>query len=637
MPPQIKVANSNKKYKIAGELRRSQIITTFGCGAIVDLPRFSGIMAGIDDWKIEPPFLPEEAKIRERNLEKLLGKDFFIQVSSPETESGSTFGLRAFRFPNWYYCPECHYLDHYNNIGRKTANNTSEFNSKLFCNNPSHKSKDPKDLDKIRLIPSRFIAACPNGHIDDFPYIWWAHKRGTICENPRLELIYEGTTGSLDSIHIKCKCGAEETMSGCMNEKSLRGLQCRGTSPWLGYDKNGWYRDPIPCNATLRVLQRSANNVYYPVNQSALTIPPWSAKIQSLLASKKSKFEDIFDNDNEEIINRLKTDYSKNSFEYKEVYKCDEETFIREAHKLYGDTPTENKIDATTLRCEEYKAFCGEDKNEKESAFFITETTSVPDDLAEYFSKIKLVKKLREVMVLQGFKRIDPATVRDEEERTRRGLSNNEFAPISKQPLVWLPAIELFGEGIFLEFNNVSLNKWEEKNNAYYRKMGINLNPDWEWGKAYNFKSPRFVLLHTFAHLLIRQLTAQCGYATASIKERIYSTYNVGSDAMAGILIYTSATDTDGSLGGLVREGASERINHTIKNLLQESSWCSNDPICIESKNQGFRGLNFAACHACTLLPETSCEHFNCLLDRASITGLPDNKEIAYFKDLLGR
>ena len=621
MPPPIKTANP---YKIAGELRRSQILTTFGPGAIVDLPRFSGIMAGIDSWKIERFPDPEKAKIHERNLEKLLGKDYFIQVSSPETESGSTFGLRAYRFPNWYYCPECHHLDEDWKIALPTSSNISEKNSPLYCNNREHK--------KTKLIPSRFIAACPNGHIQDFPYIWWAHKQnGKICEVPALELHYIGTTGSLDSIHIKCtKCEAHNTMLGCMNEDALKGMQCHGNSPWLGLSEKGWYKDPVPCSAKLRVLQRSANNVYYPVNQSALTIPPWSAKIQSVLASKVGKFEHIFEHDEEEISRLLKSDYSRHSDEY----GCDETTFIKEAHKRYGENPSDEKINIFYLRCEEYKAFCGEDKNED---CFKTETTPVPDDFTGFFSKIKMVKKLREVMVLQGFKRIDPAVIRDEDERKRLGLSNNEFAPISKQPLEWLPAIELFGEGIFLQFNEEAVRRWEKLNSTYYEKMGKNLAPGWEWGNMFNFKEPRFVLLHTFAHLLIRQLTAQCGYATASIKERIYSTFNGNNEKMCGILIYTSATDTDGSLGGLVREGESVRINNTIKGLLEESSWCSNDPICIESKNQGFRGLNYASCHACTLLPETSCEHFNCLLDRASITGLPDgdNKDIAFFKDLL--
>jgi hypothetical protein len=619
MPPPIKTVNP---FKIAGELRRSQILTTFGPGAIVDMPRFSGIISGIDSWDLSR--LPEEAKIFERNLCKLLGKDFFIQVSSPETESGSTFGLRAYRFPNWYYCPECHHLDFSDKIAKPSSSNTTEYNSTLFCNNHEHK-------EKVKLIPSRFITACPNGHIQDFPYVWWAHREnGKTCESPVLELHYKGTTGSLDSIHVKCKCGAQNTMLGCMNEESLKGLKCQGISPWLGLTDKGWYKDPNPCNAKQRVLQRSANNVYYSVNQSALTIPPWSAKVQAVLASKRGRFEYIFEQDKNEIEQRLKEEFSK----YSEEYNCDEKTFINEAHKCYGEEIGDENISKISLRCEEYKAFCREDKNEE---YFKTETTPVPDDFAALFSQIKMVKKLREVMVLQGFKRIDPATVIDENERKRLGLSNNEFAPISRQPLNWLPAIELFGEGIFIQFNEDAVIKWERVNRTYYEKMGTNLAPGWDWGSMFNFKHPRFVLLHTFAHLLIRQLTAQCGYATASIKERIYSTFNDHDEKMCGILIYTSATDTDGSLGGLVREGESKRIDNTIKGLLEESSWCSNDPLCIDSKSQGFRGLNYASCHACTLLPETSCEHFNCLLDRASITGIPDNDniEISFFKDLL--
>jgi len=420
-------------------------------------------------------------------------------------------------------------------------------------------------------------------------------------------------------------------MLGCMNEDSLRGLKCQGISPWLGFTDKGWYKDPTPCNAKLRVLQRSANNVYYSVNQSALTIPPWSDKIQAILASKRGRFSFIFEEEDKDEIERLlKKEYSNN---FKE-YGCDEKTFIKEAYKCYGEDTSDESVSKISLRCEEYKAFCAADKNEE---YFKTETTPVPDDFTELFSQIKMVKKLREVMVLQGFKRIDPAAVIDEDERKRQGLSNNEFAPISRQPLEWLPAIELFGEGIFIQFNEDAVKNWEEKNCKYYEKMGTNLAPGWDWGNMFNYKHPRFVLLHTFAHLLIRQLTAQCGYATASIKERIYSTFNDNDEKMCGILIYTSATDTDGSLGGLVREGESERIKNTIKGLLEESSWCSNDPLCIDSKNQGFRGLNYASCHACTLLPETSCEHFNCLLDRASITGIPDNdnKDISFFKDLL--
>ena len=143
--------------------------------------------------------------------------------------------------------------------------------------------------------------------------------------------------------------------------------------------------------------------------------------------------------------------------------------------------------------------------------------------------------------------------------------------------------------------------------------------------------SPRYVLLHTLAHLLIRQLSIECGYSGASIKERIYSTYPESATAMSGILLYTSSSDSDGSLGGLVRKGLPEPFEMICRNMLQEASWCSSDPICIESKAQGFDSLNYAACHACTLLPETSCEMRNCLLDRAAVTGTLEDRNIGFF------
>lgn len=147
--------------------------------------------------------------------------------------------------------------------------------------------------------------------------------------------------------------------------------------------------------------------------------------------------------------------------------------------------------------------------------------------------------------------------------------------------------------------------------------------------------SPRYVLLHTFSHLLIRQLTAKCGYSGSAIRERIYSTYRDHEFRMAGVLIYTSSSDSDGSLGGLVRQGEPEELDDTILNLLQEATWCSSDPLCIESKSQGYNSLNYAACHACTLLPETSCEARNCLLDRVAVVGKDSDRTLGYFGDIL--
>lgn len=621
MPPKIKTANI---YKIAGELRRSQTITTFGCGAIIDLPRFSGIMAGLDSWEIQR--FPE-GKIHERNLERMLGKEYFYQISSPETDTGLTFGLQAYRFPSWYYCPICHKLDYYKKIARSVTSNTGNYNSDLFCNTCS------TSREKVKLIPSRFVIACLNGHIEDFPYIWWTHRKKGNCKNPRLFLEYKGMTGGLDSIKITCEtCGACTTMSGCMNRDALKNFKCRGNMPWLGFatDGPGWYKDPEDCNAKLRVLQRSANNVYYPVNQSALTIPPWSKKIQLILEERDLLFEDIFDGEEEDILERLKSHFRRNS----EVYECDEETFITEVFRRYKDTRDEvdPEIFPKMLRLDEYRALSGKDVNE---SHFHTLTVDVPDEFSHVISKIKLVKRLREVMVLRGFRRILPEQETDQEERKKQGLFNSDFSPISKQPKHWLPAIELFGEGIFIDLNETAVQEWEERNIERYLFMAKRHDQSWIGNEMFNAGSQRFVLLHTLSHLLIRQLSAQSGYATAAIKEKIFSTFPDLDSRMCGILLYTSATDTDGSLGGLVREGYTDKMEVTLKKMLKESSWCSNDPICIDTLNQGYRGLNYAACHACALLPETSCEALNCLLDRAAITGTPDNPDIAFFKDFL--
>ena len=620
MPPPIK----KNRNKIAGELRRSQSITTFGSGSLIDLPRFSGIISGIDKWPVHK--IPN-ACIHERNLEKMLGKDCFYQVFSSGESLETDFAIPAYRFPVWYYCPECHNLDKFKNIQASTSSNTSDFNSDLYCYTCSTPAK------KVKLIPSRFIVACLNGHIDEFPYMWWVHRKSEGVSNPKehkLKLEYKGSTGGLGGIHVYCEtCGASTTMAGCMDRDALKGLKCSGLMPWLGYDAGTktWYKDPLNCSAGLRVLQRSANNVYYPVNSSVLTIPPWSERLFSEFEKRSEVFTDIFSEDDEDdIIYGLKRQFKK----YPGVYGKSEADFIKAAFMRFG-RKTDDNIDDKTLRCDEYSAFCNLDVDDDN---FKTQSVEVPSDFRGLIAQIKQVKKLREVMVLKGFRRILPSVDNTSEEAQAAGVSNN-YAPISKQPLNWLPAIELYGEGIFIELDPQAVRDWEQKTETRYKSLVKRHKMPWIGKEMFGEGRTRYVLLHTLSHLLIRQLSAQCGYATASIKEKIYSTYADKDREMCGILIYTSATDTDGSLGGLVREGQSERINETLQNMLEECSWCSNDPVCIDTPSQGYQGLNLAACHACSLLPETSCEALNCLLDRAALVGTPEDRDIGFFSKLL--
>jgi Domain of unknown function (DUF1998). len=265
--------------------------------------------------------------------------------------------------------------------------------------------------------------------------------------------------------------------------------------------------------------------------------------------------------------------------------------------------------------------------SDDEEGEFKTREVEVPSFVSPYIEKVVLALRIREVMALRGFRRIDPEYDIDD---------NASYTPVSREEQKWLPAIELKGEGLFIKLNREKLVEWENKPEVKTRFQTINPAKGDSLIKGPGF-SPRYVLLHTLAHHLIRQLILQCGYSSASIKERIYCTF-INKDPhlqMEGILIYTASNDSEGSLGGLVREGKKERLDNTFRNMLESASWCSADPLCINSRGQGLNALNLAACHSCTLLPETSCEARNCYLDRAALIGTLDNKSIGFFHSLL--
>ncbi|MFZ0827956.1 MAG: DUF1998 domain-containing protein [Verrucomicrobiia bacterium] len=145
----------------------------------------------------------------------------------------------------------------------------------------------------------------------------------------------------------------------------------------------------------------------------------------------------------------------------------------------------------------------------------------------------------------------------------------------------------------------------------------------------------RYLLVHSLAHILINQLVFECGYSTASLRERLYVSPDSAAP-MAALMIYTAAGDAEGTLGGLVRLGRPERLGPVVRRALGRASWCSADPVCSEHLGgQGSKLANLAACHACVLLPETSCETINQGLDRAMVVGTPDAREQGFMAELL--
>jgi hypothetical protein len=464
--------------------------------------------------------------------------------------------------------------------------------------------------------------ACQAGHLDEFPWDWWVkHKTG--CKN-RGNLLLRSERPGLSGLIVRCPvCGASKSLEGIFSAAIWRGFKCNGRRPWLRTDDDA-------CDLQPRVLQRGASNLYFPVLESALSIPPWSDRLQDALGRHWSDLVEVKDPDQRALFisilarNQLKQTLENLHLSPKELADIIEVRINR--------CTREDKLG---IKQEEYRQFMdGGDIEPEEGSEFETRNVQVPDYLRPYFSKIVRVIRLREVRAIRGFTRINPP----EDENNQ---DNRNIVPISVERLDWLPAIEVRGEGIFLAFDTARLHKWEQQGEVQKRAARIQEGWQEEWNRRYNegnpslIITPRYLLVHTWAHALMRQLTLECGYSNASLRERLY----VGEDCedMAGLLIYTATSDSDGTLGGLQRQGEPGRILPTVQAAVHAMEWCSSDPLCIEGMMTAPENHSLAACHACCLAPETSCEQYNRFLNRAFLVGRPENQDIGFFSSMIER
>jgi len=543
-----------------GKLRPSQVITTFGPGAVVDLPAESVMVAGIESWSPGPI-------IHEPRLESALGLTCFRAPSM--RKSGDD--LRCVRFPRQMICSNCGLFS---------------YNKKCpACQSESY--------------PARLIVICPDGHVDEFPWQWWVHHKGRCKGSPRLRLINQKKTAALADLVVRCDtCEQFRSLSGALGPKALEDLTCKGKRPWLigAPDEE--------CTQKLRSVLRGASNVYFSCTISALSIPPWSSPLQTLLDEHWQTLRQLKEDIRRSVIQSL-PDFS--GYNVEDVMRA-----IRER--------LNNTTTISSLRREEFLAFRNPGRGIAPSDFQIRRESS-PDRYRTSIAQIVLAFRLREVCVLRGFTRIDPPDSDN---------SAQKLAAISQEPQNWLPAVEHRGEGIFIELALDKVREWERRPQVQERLNKLNIAyVGWRQQRGLPPApplAPRLALLHTLAHLLIRQLSLACGYSSSSLRERIYAGPN-----MCGLLIYTASADSDGSLGGLVQQGIKERFSTTMHALLESAQWCSSDPLCTEHDPRKTGKLNGASCHACSLVAETSCEYGNRFLDRALLCDLPGSSGTGFF------
>jgi hypothetical protein len=565
--------------KPKGTIRRSQLITTYGIGSIIAVEDESFMVAGIDRWAPGPP------NLHEPRLERRLHVNGFR--IPPASEDGHD--IPVVRFPTWAHCPSCKRLDQYDRL-------TSIFKNE--CNTCG-----------IALIPSRFIICCVNGHADDFPYFNWVHAGSPRLDGEhRMSIESTGDTASLADIVIKCTCKKRATMEGAFFKTAMRSVtQCSGRRPWLT-------ENDVTCDQTPRTLQRGASNVWFSLMHSAISIPPWSEGAFLVLNKHWELLRHLHDKDT------LRAVLGSMNLAAGTIFSTDD-LVAAVIQRQENETADDEDLMRSLKRDEYHALHHGRPEQSRDQQFVCVPAEELPSSLSGLIDRVMLVKKLREVRVLESFSRVNPP---DAGQPTRK-------PPLFDTPPGWLPAIEVNGEGVFMTLSDQALKRWEADGRVIRRVSQINDNYKARFATYGALPdrgiTPRLMLIHSLAHAVIDQWALDSGYPASSLRERLYV-----DDDMAGFLIYTATSDSAGSLGGVIAEAEPDRLESSFRELAARTAWCSADPLCIESGPSGVDALNLAACHSCVLLPESSCEEMNLLLDRSLLVGPPHAPDLGFLQ-----
>jgi hypothetical protein len=613
-------ASSADRRKI-GDIRPSQLLYTYGVGSIVELPNLSLMVMGLEDWPIEQG----ASEISEPRLLKAVQFELGPQVAKLMTppltddstgvapspfDDATNVGVPVAPFPRWQVCPHCRLL--------------APIQAGLF-----ELRLDPYRKDRSRyvhricrkpgkpptVVPARFLVACEEGHLDDFPWVEFVHRGKTDC---RYELrLYElGASGEVSDIQVECvKCEQSRRLSDAFSEEGRAELAgCRGRWPHLRkYDEE-------PCEGKQRAILLGASNSWFPMTLSVLSIPTTTDKLGQLVELNWAELEEC---DSARDL-KMKRKLLKGMASYSEDQ-------IWDAVQKRKSGAEEEDDEYPDLRRPEWQVLSHPDPT-LNSRHFKLRVVQPPRAYQHALTKVVLAERLREVRALIGFTRIESPG-----DYTELGdFPKDQRVPLSRSKPKWVPTSEVRGEGVFLHFSEQAIESWLKKTKGREHEF-FEAHKRWRSNRGLKpddgFPTMRYVLLHSLAHALIRQFAMECGYTTASIRERIYSHAPSGDkEPMAGILLYTAAPDSEGTLGGLVARGDPAVLGRHLDQALEAMRLCASDPLCAEHRpiKDGLT-LHGAACHACLFLPETSCERGNKYLDRSVLVSTVESDELAFF------
>lgn len=599
-----------------GELRPSQLLHTYGVGATVELPEITAMVLGLDEWPrrlgepiSEPRLLAAVRAVVGQQLQQL--------VTPPLVPEGDTLGVPVAPFPRWLRCPVCGLLAPIEHGIFQLREDRYRPDRTAYVHEgcPRSRSRRPP-----HAFPARYLTACHDGHIDDFPWVEFLH--GPIECKGTLRMREFGEGGRAGDVQVSCdECGRRRRLSQAFGDDARTFLPptCRGRHPHLGVNHE--------CDNEPVTLLLGASNTWFPVQSSALSIPSQAGELSTAI-------DDAWD-----VLGAFPPDTEKPMFEITlatnpllaPVREVSERVGVDTVYEAFVRRHTGNGGgDPKDLRTPEWRVFTAVD-TAPESPEFKLRQVAVPLGFENSIDDVVLVERLREVSALRGFTRISAP-----DDQASRG---GKVVGLTRQSPTWLPCSEVRGEGIFLRLPEEAVREWE----ARYRPSGParalrDGQRGWRARRSLSddpmaWLGERYVLLHSLSHALIRELALECGYNASSIRERIYATDPHGaSDAMAGILLYTAAPDSEGTLGGLVSLGEPDQLGPLLRQALERGQLCSSDPLCAEHDPRSDSSIHAAACHACQFASETSCEQGNRFLDRSTIAPTLGHDSLAYFR-----
>lgn len=604
-----------------GEVRPSQLLWTYGPGALIDLPNLSVVTLGVDSWDLSRCQPIQEARLL-ANVRRVLGDQVESLRMPPLTEQDvvDPFSAEAFvgvpvkPFPRWMRCVKCGLLSPFDaGLFELKAN---RFRPERTCFvhkgcTGSRGDQKPRDAD---AVPARFLLACRQGHLDDFPWHWFVHAGPSSCMGT-LRFFESGASLQTENLWVRCdSCSAAKSMAqafGQVGKDNLPG--CRGRHPHLNRFEDG-------CVVVPRAILLGATNGWFPVTLSVLAIPQTGSPLAQLVADGWTFFEDVESAVEAAVV--VKTLKKSAQLPGIDAFTGDQVWEAIESHRR--GAVGEEQLD---LKGPEWDVLTSSTPP-TDYPHFMSKKVGLPAGFEPYLSRVLLLERLREVNALLGFTRVESPSEGGDERAPR--------APIGRSAPDWVPATQVHGEGIFLQFSEGALVTWaalprvkalEKRLRGGHRgwRMKRQLTPN------DGFPGMRLVLLHTIAHLLIRELALECGYNAASIRERVYADTE-GGKSHAGFLIYTAAADSDGTLGGLVDLGKPENLGRLLRQALDRAKVCASDPLCAEHDPTKDQSLHGASCHACSFVSETSCECGNRYLDRALVVPTLEVSDAAFFE-----